>query len=69
MIIERQRLGVLHTADAREIARADGKNAAGSQRVWIARARLRCGRNESHQPKKQHHYNAHQAPRPRAKLI
>jgi hypothetical protein len=46
MVVERQRLLVLHAADLAEFAWADGKDAAGAERVWIARARLRRGRGK-----------------------
>src|SRR6185295_40741 len=69
MIVERQRLGILHAANTLELAWADGKNAARAERVRAAGARLRCGRNKAKQPNEQHHYNAHQAPRPRATTI
>ena len=41
MVVERQRLLVLHAADLAEFARADGEDAASAERVRIARARIR----------------------------
>ena len=66
MIVERQRVGVLHAADTLDLVRADGENAAGAERIRVAGARLRYSRDEAKQPGKQHHYTAHQAPRPHA---
>jgi hypothetical protein len=47
LVLQRQRLLVLHAADAREFVRVDRHHAAGAERVRIAgaigRARLRCG--------------------------
>jgi hypothetical protein len=62
MIFERQRLCVLHAADALEVAWIDRENPAGTERVRIAGARLCRGRRAANQPKDKKHYTAHKAP-------
>ena len=47
MVVERQRLLVLHGADAAELARVDGEDAAGAERLRMARALRRHGRPQS----------------------
>jgi hypothetical protein len=41
MIVERQRLPVLHTADSSEFAWADREYATRTKRIWISWARVR----------------------------
>src|SRR5262245_10624049 len=71
MVFERQRFRILHAADAGEVSRVDGENAAGAKRVRIAWARLRSGRGDaSNKTKYNDHYATHQeAPRPRADCL
>ena len=71
MVFERQRLRILHAADAGEVSRVDGEDAAGAKRIRIARARLCGGRgNASNKTKYNNQYAAHQeAPRPRADCL
>jgi hypothetical protein len=70
MVFERQRLPILHAADAGEVGRIDGQNAAGTKRIRIARARLCGGRgNATNKTKYNDQYAAHQAPRPRANCL
>ena len=70
MVFERQRFRILHAADADEVSRIDGENAAGAKRIRIARARLCGGRgNASNKTKYNTQYAAHQAPRPRADCL
>src|SRR5262249_15648946 len=62
MIFQRQRLCVLHAADALEISRADCKNAASAQCIRVASARLPSGCRRSYQTKNQKsHSTTHQA--------
>ncbi|HET9584051.1 MAG TPA: hypothetical protein VFP38_08380, partial [Bradyrhizobium sp.] len=54
---------ILHAADAGEVGRVDGQNAAGAKRIRIARARLCGGRgNASNKTKYDKQYAAHKAP-------
>jgi hypothetical protein len=62
MIFERQRLRILHAADAGEVGRIDSQDAAGAKRIRIARARL-CGgcSTASKKTKCKNQYATHQA--------
>ncbi len=66
MIVERQRLRILHAADAGEFSRSNRQRPAGPERVRIARAELiGAHANACDKTKKQNHYGPHKAPRPR----
>src|SRR5262245_60080892 len=61
MVFERQCFRILHAADAGEVSRVDGQNAAGAKRIRISRARLRGGRgNASDKTKQNDQYATHQ---------
>src|SRR5262247_2079575 len=61
MVFERQRFRILHAADAGEVSRVDGENAAGAKRMRTTWARLRGGRgNASNQTKYYDQYATHQ---------
>src|SRR5581483_9038887 len=67
MIVERQRLRVLHAADTGEFGWADCQRSAGAKRIRITGAGLRGGRGyASGKTKKQNKHDTHKAPRPRA---
>jgi hypothetical protein len=59
MIVERQRLRVLHAADPAEVARAYGEYTAGAERIGVTGARLRNGSGTTDQPKNKKHNTAH----------
>src|SRR6185503_7199407 len=61
MVFERQRLRILHAADAGEVTRVDDENATGAKRIRIARAWLCGGRgNASDKTKYNYQHATHQ---------